>query len=123
MLICPSASDRLPVDFPRDLVNAALADLVLPEYGCSYGWDPTKRRNADATCAIMADKPPAEVTHADGSRLGNSPCHAFEGQNVLFNDGHVTWLSTPEPDAGADTDIFKGEPGYEFSRTDAMIIR
>ncbi|GAJ07219.1 unnamed protein product, partial [marine sediment metagenome] len=59
----------------------------------------------------------------DGSRDGNSPCHDGEGQNVLFNDGHVQWLNTPRPPGGTDPDVYKGNPGYETSTTDAKIIR
>ena len=118
-----STYDRIPADFPTDLRGAKLADLILPEKGCSYGWDPTKTRAAAPTCAIIADKPQSTVDHEDGSPEGNSPNHKEAGQNVFYNDGHARWASTPENEAGDDPDIYKGDAGYETSPTDAKIIR
>jgi len=123
VLICPATRDGLPVDFPSDYTSADLRDLILPETACSYGLDPTKNHKVSAACAIMADAPRVPADHADGDPEGNSPCHAGRGQNVLYNDGHVSWSSTPAPDGGSDPDIYKGAPGYERSSTDACIIR
>jgi prepilin-type N-terminal cleavage/methylation domain-containing protein/prepilin-type processing-associated H-X9-DG protein len=122
-LLCPSSRDRIPSGFPADFAGANLQDLILPENGCSYGWDPTKTHASDAVCALAADKPEANAGHADGDPAGNSPCHGKAGQNVLYNDGHVRWAETPAPDAGNDPDIYKGAMGYEKSATDAKIIR
>jgi prepilin-type processing-associated H-X9-DG protein len=122
-LICPSSRDRIPSGFPADFARANLQDLILPESGCSYGWDPTKTRASQAVCALAADKPDVSVGHDDGDPAGNSPCHQKAGQNVLYNDGHVRWAETPAPDAGGDPDIYKGAQGYETSATDSKIIR
>jgi prepilin-type N-terminal cleavage/methylation domain-containing protein len=123
VLLCPSSRDRIPAGFPADFARANLQDLILPEKGCSYGWDPTKTHASEAVCALAADKPEANANHDDGDPAGNSPCHRKAGQNVLYNDGHVRWADTPAPDAGIDPDIYKGAQGYEKSATDAKIIR
>jgi prepilin-type N-terminal cleavage/methylation domain-containing protein len=123
VFICPSSSDMLPADFPTDFVHARLTDLVLGPNDCSYGWDPTKRRSADAACALAADKPGETAEHPDGDADGNSPCHRKAGQNVFYIDGHVKWAERPVPNSGGDPDIYKGGPGYATSATDARIIR
>jgi hypothetical protein len=121
---CPNSGERRPEGFPDDFKTAALQDLVFAEKNCSYGWDPTKTHSADATCAILADKPPANVSAAnEGNSRNNSPNHLGEGQNVFYSDGHVKWGVTPRPDSGDDLDIYTGAAGYEKSATDAKIIR
>ncbi len=125
---CRSSGERLKPDWysPKDYRSCTLAELVagLGAENCSYGWDPTKSRRADATCAILADKPPRGVSKGgDGSPEHNSPNHGGEGQNVFYNDGHAKWSTTPQPDGGDDPDIYTGAPGYEKSTTDAKIIR
>jgi type II secretory pathway pseudopilin PulG len=124
VFICPASGDRIPEHFPTNYKNAALKDLVLKESECSFGWDPTKNHTADATCAIIADKPPKDVSKAnEGTPANNSNNHEKTGQCVFYNDGHVKWGTTPRPDAGDDLDIYTGAPGYEKSTTDAKIIR
>ena len=122
VLLCPSSGDRLSPAFPKDFASATLRELIPPEGACSFGWDPTKRRAAASTCALVADRPESDA-HPEGDASGNSPCHQKAGQNVMFVDGHARWLETPVPDAGADPDIYKGGPGYEKSATDAKIVR
>ena len=117
VLICPESRDRLPADFPVDFIKADLADLILPDGACSYGWDPTKSRRASSRCAIIADKP-----DTDDVTL-NSPCHSGDGQNVFFNGGHVIWMWSAETPAGVDDNIYDGEDGYETPRIDAKIRR
>jgi hypothetical protein len=123
VFICPSSGDVIPPQtFPTDFKAADLGNLILGENSCSYGWDPTKKHSADATGAIIADKPRA-TPGGEGTALNNSENHSGEGQNVFYNDGHVRWGDTPRPDAGDDPDIYTGAPGYEKSNTDAKIIR
>ena len=120
---CPSSGERMPEGFPDDFKTAALQDLVLADANCSYGWDPTKTHSAQATCAILADKPRA-TPGTEGQANNNSQNHAGgEGQNVFYNDGHVRWHTNPKPDSGDDPDIYTGAAGYEKSATDAKIIR
>lgn len=126
VFVCPSSDDRAADEgFPSDFAEADLEDLVLREHNCSYGWDPTKRRSAHATCAIVADKPPAAgaTAHNEGTVRNNSDNHDGDGQCVFYNDGHVKWATTSKPETGDDPDIYLGDPGYETSNTDAKIIR
>ncbi len=122
--ICPSSHDRVTDDtFPSDYKNADLNLLILEEANCSYGWDPTKKHSADATCAIIADKPSEDVSDAEeGTSRNNSDNHNKEGQNVFYNDGHTKWMTTSRPDSGHDPDFFLGDTDYETSNTDAKII-
>jgi len=122
VFVCPSSRDTVDQSFSYDFKNADLDELILDDEHCSYGWDPTKKHSADATCAIIADKP-RETAGDEGDPNNNSENHSEEGQNVFYNDGHVKWGTTPRPDAGEDPDIYLGAPGYELSNTDAKIIR
>jgi hypothetical protein len=124
VFICPNSKDRINESFPYDFKGASLQELraAFGDANCSYGWDPTKKHSADATCAIIADKPRA-VAGPEGSAANNSENHGGDGQNVMYNDGHVKWATTPRPDAGDDPDIYTGGPGYETSNTDAKVIR
>jgi hypothetical protein len=121
-LVCPSSADKMPA-LADDLMKMSLKDLVPKENACSYGWDPTKTHNADGTCAILADKPEPNANHGPGDQAGNSPNHGKGGQNILYNDGHTRWATTPAPDTPIDTDVYLGGKGYEKSTTDAKIIR
>ncbi len=146
VFICSSSKDRTNDAFPSGIDGKRWAnDASRPDYktstlkellaafgetNCSYGWDPTKKHSVDATCAIIADKP-LKNAGREGSADNNSPNHggsddssiAGDGQNVFYNDGHVKWGTTPQPDAGDDPDIYTGGEGYETSNTDAKIIR
>jgi prepilin-type processing-associated H-X9-DG protein len=114
----------VPEKFPADFKDADLKDLILPEDGCSYGWDPTKTNSAEPSCAIIADKPdvPGDA-HDDGDAKGNSPNHDKAGQNIAYIDGHVKWSTTPAPDSRGDKDVYKGGKEYALSADDAKIIR
>ncbi len=126
VFISRGCGDQVNDAFPSDYKNATLAQLAaaLGENNCSYGWDPTKKHSADATCAIIADKPSPNVSAAgEGTTRNNSDNHGGYLQCVMYNDGHVKFAWTPRPDAGDDPDIYTGGPGYERSNTDAKIIR
>jgi len=125
VFLCRSSRDRYHgEDFPADYRIARLQDLILPEKSCSYGWDPTKTHGADATCALLADKPSKDLSASnEGTARNNSDNHRKAGQNVFYNDGHTKWTTTSAPDSGDDPDIYLGGPGYETSNTDAKIIR
>ena len=124
VFVHPATDDHVPEKFPTDFKNARLQDLILAEDECSFGWDPTKRHSADATCAIIADKPAKDVSMAnEGTAKNNSDNYHKVGQGVFYNDGHVKWGTTSRPDSGQDPDIYIGGPGYEHSNTDAKIIR
>jgi prepilin-type processing-associated H-X9-DG protein len=56
------------------------------------------------TLPLMADCPPLEAI------LGNSRNHGGKGQNVLFQDGHVTFCTTRDVGFGGD-DIYVNKEG------------
>jgi prepilin-type N-terminal cleavage/methylation domain-containing protein len=133
VFICPSSRDKVPDAFnttynqATDFSLASTLASLLKDWGVnavSYGWDPTKKHSADASCAIASDKPQTTLpSNADGEAKNNSLNHNKEGQNVFYNDGHVKWATTPAPDAGEDIDFFRGGTGYEKTATDAKIIQ
>ena len=126
VFLCPSSHDRkVDDDFPTDFKAAdPLSDLIFDDGNCSYGWDATKRHSAGAQCAIIADKPSEDVSSSDeGDKENNSENHNKEGQNIFYNDGHVKWSTTSQPDSGDDPDIYLGDTDYETSQTDAYIMR
>jgi len=125
VFVCPASGEKVPGDdFPTDFRNAKLQDLILAENNCSYGWDPTKTSNADATCALISDKPPQNVLKKhEGTARNNSDNHKKRGQNVWYSDGHVKWMKTSKPEAGKDPDFFLGGKDYWKSKWDAKIIR
>jgi len=126
VFICPSSNEIVATadeGFPSDFRNEDLQNLILDENYCSYGWDPTKSSNANASCALIADKPSDDVAAGnEGTEENNSDNHNKEGQNVWYADGHVKWSTTSEPETGDDPDIYLGDTGYETSHTDAKII-
>ena len=76
VFVCWSSGDRNAEGFPKDMKNAPLQSLVLAEKNCSYGWDPTKRHDVSAVCAIIADAPPSGVSVANaGTAKNNSANH------------------------------------------------
>lgn len=82
-----------------------------------------RSRSAVANCALIADKPSADVSEENaGTARNNSDNHKKKGQNVWYVDGHAKWRTTFTP-CGDDPDIYLGDSGYEDSLTDAKIIR
>ncbi len=72
------------------------ADSIMKGYAYSLGFGKGEQYRAahrkhldwDAAMPLMADVPPL-----DHIQYGNSPNHAKRGQNVLYQDGHVTFVS------------------------------
>jgi hypothetical protein len=81
VFLCPSSTDKLPGDFPKDLKNADLAVLNQIEDFGSYAYVKGLRHENSAEMIILYDKP------------GH---HRREGRNCLFDDGHVEWLAEAE---------------------------
>jgi prepilin-type processing-associated H-X9-DG protein len=71
---------------PKLLVSYAYSLGYRDEQGT---WHAVSRlgEQADANVPLLADTPPA------GAAPGNSPNHASRGQNVLYLDGHVRFLT------------------------------
>jgi len=89
----------------------------------AYAYDNQKRDDDPSGVALMADRPfgcedddyPADqggkfatdISWENPNQLdspfdSNSPNHGYEGENVLFIDGHVAW--SPLPTCGANSD-------------------
>jgi len=102
-----------------------VAELVLGEDECSYGWDPEKTNSANAEVALVADKPQVDDSRngdsPDGTE-GNSPCHKGNGQNVYTIGGSVIWTLTAKAPYGDDPNIYSGDPENN-SDSDANIDR
>ncbi|MBN2582720.1 MAG: DUF4190 domain-containing protein [Planctomycetes bacterium] len=77
---------------------------------CSYSYQNQLGKgttdSCDAELVVAADRSPMRAdARADCPAetmpwTENSPNHNFEGQNVLFADGHVEWMTTPEARIG-----------------------
>jgi len=87
----------------------------------SNGW---QLKNPDATYAIAADiNPGSSVPNSTNNptnvqttaansimRMGNSPNHQQDGQNVLYGDGHAEWMNNPFCGSQHDN-IYTGQGG------------
>jgi prepilin-type N-terminal cleavage/methylation domain-containing protein/prepilin-type processing-associated H-X9-DG protein len=72
---CPVCADRSP---------------LFDENADGYRWDPKKTANAG-----QPKLDSTTLTLLDAENVMNSACHQQEGQNVLFNDGHVSFENHP----------------------------
>lgn len=126
---CPSAD----ADEPRPLSLSALRNLNpeefekqvkrLTSYAYSLGFNDDRGYHApqttDATGAalpLMADGPPAEV------RTGNNVLHGVPGQNVLFHDGHVRFLTSRMMDGQDDIYLnWDNKVAAGLNRRDAVL--
>jgi len=119
-IVCPDSrlaakrrSFRIPTFRELELTPPAKLVDVRPTMGGSYGYNlgythndvyyPTKNRYREHF-AILADAPNLD------SPTRQSANHGGRGQNVLFEDGHVRFLTTTKP-LGADDDIFANDEG------------
>ena len=119
LLICPASSlanraGEFKVPLCRDLERAERERLRHMHremggscgynlgYVCEDGYHPTKNLGRERF-AIMADVPRDEAPHT-------SLNHDGKGQNVLFEDGHVLYMTTCKA-AGCSDDIFVNDSG------------
>jgi prepilin-type processing-associated H-X9-DG protein len=106
--VCPSTTD-----LPDPATNAAsyydFASPVNLSYGYQYQHDPNRRpigTSSEPTFPLMADANPYIKGGVPGTTFaqdrtspyrGNSANHSNrEGQNVLYQDGHVSWEKGPD---------------------------
>jgi prepilin-type processing-associated H-X9-DG protein len=106
--VCPSTTD-----FPDLVTNPApyydFASPVNLSYGYQYQHDPNRRpigTSSEPTFPLMADANPYIKGRVSGASFaqdraspyrGNSANHSNrEGQNVLYQDGHVAWEKGPD---------------------------
>lgn len=124
VFICPSSNaekDTMNNDSPQNRINFTSPaknlsysvtnpyPIASPGIERGYKWSP----NVSADWAIAADRNDAggtAMTNASGNsaqansanRGQNSRNHEQDGQNVLYNDGHVEWYSNPWAGSGKD---------------------
>lgn len=93
LFCCPSAPQDAK-DFVGWYVQTPGAGKknYLDETECSYAYDPFKRVSSRPTVGIASDRPDGPTGAPLVDR--NSPNHTNSGQNVLFVDGHVGWLTS-----------------------------
>jgi hypothetical protein len=139
LVVCPSspmAEQGGPFRVPglQEIENASpdkLADMYRA-MGGSYGYNlgyladgryqPTKNLQRP-TFALMADAPDAERSRSLPAGRLSSFNHGRSGQNVLFEDGHVQFLTKCNAD-GCPDDIYlndEGQPTAGMHRDDAVI--
>lgn len=133
---CPSTGNRAwnfgggknaPVNWTNWPGNKALAEHLSYSYQNAY---PTKdaigkgfklNNSVNSEFAVMADlnpgidaliKVPLEAGE-DAVRIGNSPNHDGEGQNVLYGDGHVEFQLSPYCGAAQDNIYTYGNSGAD----------
>lgn len=128
---CPSDT------FVTAVTNAGItAANAFDKDECSYGYDYTHTQADDADVAILADRP-TNVGGAPSS--ANSPNHggtvnlfgtndvAGRGQNVLYLDGHVEFMSTQNAGwfaaDGTTRDDIYGDNLATTGGTDTYIIQ
>jgi len=131
-VVCPdsplaAASDfRVPTVAELQAADATTADRLRQQMGGSYGYcigyldhgalEPTKNLSR-AGFAIMADAPLEDRPDRQSDN------HGGRGQNVLFEDGHVRFLTTSRP-SGMSDDIFANDDDLVAAgvhRDDAVI--
>ena len=133
-VVCPSNSqaddESSPIALPEKLQSLQWEQLdkMLSHwnsYGYTLGFRDGKKvlmqrnlhRNNFALASDLPGKGPAD-------RPANSPNHGGNGQNVLFEDGHVKYLNTSKTE-GVGDDIFRnaeGEVAPGVDKNDAVIV-
>ena len=127
---CPSDSTFVTVDETASISSGNAFDTD----ECSYGYDSTHNPSDDPGTALVADRPSTGA--GDATPLaGNSPNHggtannyatadvAGDGQNVLYLDGHVEWVSSENAgytDSGGTRDLIYQGSG---TGTDSYILQ
>jgi prepilin-type processing-associated H-X9-DG protein len=102
ILICPSADSAIVLvprltEYLATPAGSLLRELQRRDMGGSYGYSLGFEEDGvyhapsqeSSWTPIVSDRPPRE---SDREADGNSPNHGGAGQNVLFADGHVSWL-------------------------------
>ncbi len=121
ILVCPGSSlaargfeFRIPHPAELDMASGVRLRELHRVLGGSYGYTLgsmvggrylTPQNQRRFSYALVADAP---SLHLPGRQSGN---HLARGQNVLFEDGHVEFLSSPLREAFGD-DVFRNRFGY-----------
>ncbi len=56
---------------------------------CSYGYDRSHTQADDADVALASDRPPSDTTKSSDNHNGR-------GQNIVYIDGHVEFVNSPQ---------------------------
>jgi len=106
---CPHTYDQLKNMSRAEFLKHARS--LAPCYAYSLGFrddgsyhPPTYNQDKAARLPLMSDRPPYDPDSDD-----NSPNHAGRGQNILFQDGHVEFMTTRS--LPFDNDIYKNHRG------------
>jgi len=107
-LLPPSDPPTLYLSGQVDPRAALIADTN-PYFGCNVNGPVPDRSWSGASGVTSVRRATANALGIDDGDVvaGNSPSHAYRGQNVGFFDGHVEWLEVPRiamGDAGDDSD-------------------
>jgi hypothetical protein len=133
-MICPSSPEandpqfRVPTIEELKAMNAAQLAEILPRLGGSYGITLGYRQDGTGPYTLQRNqgrKRFAVVSDAPGKNGTNSPNHGGTGQNVLWDDGHVSFMNSPQSGPDAD-DIFSNahhEVAPGLDPNDAVIVR
>ncbi len=135
LVVCPGSSladkaSSFSIPMPdeiRRIDSAEQLRQIQERMGGSYGYSfghmengsyrPTRNQRR-AHFALVSDAP---ESHEDGKRFSSH--HGQEGQNVLFEDGHVRFLQNSIPE-GLNDDLFVNDAGQVTAglhRNDAVI--
>ncbi|HVJ81690.1 MAG TPA: hypothetical protein VNC50_11520, partial [Planctomycetia bacterium] len=104
MFVCPGADSALVrIPTPEDLQAAesdparfnSLRRSMSGSFGYLLGYEDGgeyRGRMLRQSTPVVSDRPPRASEYAGSA---NSPNHQFQGQNVLFSDGSIRWLTNP----------------------------
>lgn len=106
---CPLTLDQIKAMGPEEFKKHAASLASCYAYSLGYRDDlgyhaPVMNAGMASRLPLMSDRPPY-----DDDTLDNSPNHGKNGQNVLFQDGHVEFMT--KRSLPFDDDIFKNRQG------------
>jgi hypothetical protein len=115
--VCPGSQQadlpgfHVPTIDELQAMKAKELAAVLPQLSGSYAITLGYHDNADGRYRLQKDQHRehfAVAADRPGKNGTNSPNHGGRGQDVLFDDGHVQWLTTPEIGADGDNIFVNG---------------
>jgi prepilin-type N-terminal cleavage/methylation domain-containing protein/prepilin-type processing-associated H-X9-DG protein len=89
---CPSDTTVTAATNATMSVSTSGGSEAFDQNECSYGYDRLHTQADDADVAIAADRPPPGTPP---SATASSENHNARGQNVVYVDGHVEFVTSP----------------------------
>jgi hypothetical protein len=132
-VVCPSsalandAQFHVPTLEEVAAMNAAQLAQIMPRLGGSYAMTLGYRNQGEGPYKLQRNQGRehfAVVSDMPGKNGTNSPNHGGRGQNVLWDDGHVSFMSSPQSGPDADN-IFSNtrqEVAPGLNSDDAVIV-